>query len=86
MGLGMAYGMVLGLPFGIALDNIALGPALGLPMGLAIGAALEKRHQDKLRPLTEKEEKIRRIAVFFGVGLLVLGIAAFFIIAFLFNK
>jgi len=83
MGLGMAYGMALGLPFGIALRNIALGLALGLPIGLAIGAALEKKYQDKLRPLTEKEEKIRKIAVLFGIGLLVLGAIAGAIVFFM---
>ena len=76
LGLGMAFGLALGLPLGIAMDNIALGPGMGLPIGLAIGAALEKKHEKELRPLTEAEEKIRNHALMLALAILVLGAIA----------
>ena len=61
MGIGMAIGLPLGdfpaLLVGILTDNtttfIALGPALGCGLGVSLGAALEQRHKDEIRPLTE---------------------------------
>lgn len=77
LGWGMVIGFGIGMPLGIATDNIALGPAMGLPIGVAIGAALEKKHEDELRPLTEQEEKYQKLAVISGVGLLIAGIVVF---------
>ena len=79
MGMGMAIGMGAGVALGVAIGNIALGPALGLPIGVAIGAAMEQRHADELRPLTEKEQKLQRLAIIGGVLLLVAGVAVFFV-------
>jgi flagellar basal body-associated protein FliL len=79
MGMGMAIGMGAGVALGVAIGNIALGPALGLPIGVAIGAAMEQRHADELRPLTEKEQKLQRLAIIGGVVLLVAGVAVFFV-------
>lgn len=42
IGIGAAIGL-LGLPIGVALDNVALGPGFGLPIGVAIGAAMEAK-------------------------------------------
>lgn len=78
MGRGITIGVAIGFPLGVATDNIALGPALGLPIGLAIGAALEQKHAQDLRPLTEKEERLQRIGIVAGVGVLILGIAVYF--------
>jgi hypothetical protein len=77
MGLGIALGIPLGIPIGVAMGNISIGPALGVVFGVAIGAALEKKHENELRPLTEKEKELQRRAVLMGAGLLVLGLAAF---------
>ena len=53
---GMAIGMILFTPFGIALwlttgnpGLLGVGPAVGIPVGLSIGEAMYKRHieQDK---------------------------------------
>lgn len=76
VGLGMALGMAIGMPLGVAMDNVALGPGFGLPIGLAIGMALEKKNEDKLRPLTQKEEKMQKVALAWGAGLLLLGVLA----------
>ena len=83
MGQGIAIGFAIGIPLGIATDNIALGPALGLPIGVAIGTALEKKHAKELRPLTEQEEKLQRMAILAGVGLLLIGIVVFFVTSYL---
>lgn len=82
MGSGIAIGFGVGMALGIATDNIALGPALGLPIGVAIGAALEQKHAEDLRPLTEKEQKLQRIAILIGLGLVILGVVVFFATSF----
>lgn len=78
MGLWTALGIPLGMPIGIALGNIALGPAIGVGMGVAIGAAVEAKYrkEGKIRPLTKDEEKMRRKALMWGVGFLLLGMIA----------
>jgi hypothetical protein len=43
MGRNIAIGLVLGVVFGIAMDNDGLGIALGLPIGAATGLAQSKR-------------------------------------------
>jgi flagellar basal body-associated protein FliL len=77
IGLGMAIGMALGMPIGMALGIPSLGISFGLPLGLAIGIAWEKKNEDKLRPLTEKEEKVRRKIILYLVGALILGVLVF---------
>ena len=84
MGIGMAIGLPIGyfpsLLMGILTDNttlfIALGPAIGCGLGVAIGSALEQRHKNKIRPLTEEEQKIRSWAVGIGLLLAFLGVLA----------
>jgi hypothetical protein len=81
MGLGIVICMPLGLIMGIVMDNIpigiAIGPALGVGMGVGIGAGLEARHKDRVRPLTEKEKRIRKIAVLIALAFLVIGVLFF---------
>jgi hypothetical protein len=77
MGIGIALGIPLGMPIGLALGNIALGPALGLPIGVAIGAAMEKKNQDKIRPMTEAELKLKKRATIAGVLVALVGLLAF---------
>lgn len=74
---GIALGLVLGIPFGLALDNVALGPAIGLPIGLAIGSSLEKRNADKLRPRNEREERVHRWTLVGLIALALAGVVAF---------
>ena len=84
MGIGMAIGLPIGylpsLLIGILTDNttvfIALGPAIGCALGVAIGSALEQRHKNEIRPLTEEEHKSRRWAVSIGLLLAFLGVLA----------
>jgi O-antigen ligase len=83
IGLGMAAGIAIGMPLGIATDNIALGPALGLPIGVALGAAWEKKHEDELRPRTEQEEKLQRFVIAGLAALLVAGVGVFFVVTLL---
>jgi hypothetical protein len=44
LGLGVAFGLILGAGMGLALDNMAFMGA-GLPIGVAIGLALDQRHK-----------------------------------------
>ena len=44
IGLGVAFGIILGAGMGLALDNMAFMGA-GLAIGVAIGAGLEQRHK-----------------------------------------
>jgi ABC-type Fe3+ transport system permease subunit len=82
VGIGMSIELCVGLgvPIGIALDNLALGlalgPSMGVAMGVAIGSALEQRHKDEIRPLTEDERRTRRIAMIAGVAVLAIGVLA----------
>ncbi|MFH1257873.1 MAG: hypothetical protein ABIG96_05900 [Candidatus Micrarchaeota archaeon] len=83
LGLGMGLGMVIFTPIGIALSIttgnpglMGVGPAIGLSIGLAIGSALEKKHENELRPLTPEEEKFKSIGMKFAIILLVLGAVA----------
>jgi len=83
MGVGMCIGMALGLISSLAalrLDEmtafIGIGPAIGVSIGVAIGSALEQKYKDKVRPLTEQEQKMRKWATLIGLVLAALGILA----------
>lgn len=68
---GLAIGIPLGIPIGLALGNIALGPAIGVAIGAAIGTFYEKKYEKegKIRPLTKKEEKIKKRNLWWILGL-----------------
>jgi hypothetical protein len=83
VGLGLAFGIGIGMPLGAAIGNISLGPALGLPIGFAIGSALEKKNEDKLRPLTEREIEMKKKSLMLVFGLLIAGMLTFTAIFFL---
>ena len=90
MGIGIAIGMILFLPFGavfwILLDNpgmIGIGPAMGMAVGVSIGAALEKKYNPNPRPPTAEEKKIIKRFVFIGIITLLAGVALFLWILFL---
>lgn len=83
IGLGMAIGVALGIPIGFVLDMPEMSVTIGVPLGLAIGIAWEEKNKDKLRPLTEKEEEMRRKMVLYLVGTLILGLLVFLAFTFL---
>ena len=45
-------------------------------MGVAIGAALEQKHKNDIRPLTETEQKVRNWTIWGLLILLLLGVFA----------
>jgi hypothetical protein len=68
----------LGLPLSIVSGNpglIGIGPAIGVSFGLAIGSAIEAKYkkEGKIRPLTEKEKKRKKIGVTSGLIILLIG-------------
>lgn len=67
---GMVIGAVLGIFYGLALDNIALGIGVGLPMGVAIGQRLAGEE-------IIKDKKIRRRTSWALLGTMFLGAAVF---------
>ncbi len=40
IGIGLAIGILIGIPISLALGNIALGPAMVLPIGPGLGVAM----------------------------------------------
>lgn len=72
---GLILGIPLGIPIGLAFGNIALGPAIGVGIGMILGTYFEKKYEKegKIRPLTEKEEKIKKgkLKWLLGIGLIV---------------
>jgi hypothetical protein len=84
MGIGIATGLPVGylLAFAIGLlvdetsSFVAIGPALGSGLGIAIGSALEHKHKNEIRPLTEAEQKVRHWALLEGGLLVLLGVLA----------
>lgn len=91
LGFGMVLGVPIGfgisLPFGVAMDNIALGisigPAIGAAFGIAFGLYMEKKNADKLRSLTPGEElakgkALKITAAILGIGIMVLSVVFFF--------
>ncbi|MBW2964761.1 hypothetical protein KY363_04840 [Candidatus Woesearchaeota archaeon] len=80
MGYGIVLGTGFGIPFGLAIGNLAffgVGLPIGLAIGSAIGAAKEKEAKEAglIRPLTNQEKKAKRLALYAGIGTLVFGVA-----------
>jgi len=71
MGQGIGIGMAVGVAIGLSMDTIAIGIPIGVAIGVAIGTSMEKKHAHELRPLTEKEMKMKRQAITMGIGLLI---------------
>lgn len=87
MVIGIAIFSGLGIPLAIVTENLGLigiGPAIGVSFGLAIGSSIEAKHkkEGKIRPLTEKEKKRKKIAIMAGLVILSLS-ALFFLLLFL---
>ncbi len=79
-GKGMAIGIPIGMGIGIALENIGVGVAIGVALGTAFGSGWEKKYADKLRPLTEKEKKIKKYKILFIGGLVLIGLIVFILL------
>ena len=85
MGIGIAIFSGFGIPLCIATDNyglIGIGPAIGVAFGLSIGQAIENKYkkENKIRPLTEEEKKRKKMAVFAGIAILMLGVIVFLLL------
>lgn len=87
MSIGMCIGIALGcIPsfMGLLFDQMApfvgIGPAIGCGLGVAIGSALEQRHKDQLRPLTEAERQTRTRLTLVGLGALALLVLSLFVV------
>jgi uncharacterized oligopeptide transporter (OPT) family protein len=78
IGLGIAFGLLFGLPLSLAIGNPGL-IGIGLPIGLAIGIAVEEKYkkEGKIRPLTKEEKKTQKTLTIAGIIIFALGIAAF---------
>lgn len=57
---GVALGLLLGLPVGLALGNLAWGPAIGVALGIPIGIALEKEKNPNPQRLSKEEEMVMK--------------------------
>jgi len=85
LGLGIALGLPLGYFVAFLLGRLlskdvlffSLGPSLGAGVGIVTGSILEKKNKDKLRPLTEKEQKLKNASIIIMLGLLLLGVVSF---------
>ena len=74
-GQGLAIGVALGVALGSALGNVGLGIAMGVALGVALGAGMEEDagKRGKVRRLSEKEKRRRRVLGWwsFVIGLLI---------------
>ena len=82
MGIGIALFSGLGVVISAVMENyafIGIGPAIGVAFGLPIGQAIENKHKEQgnIRPLTQKEKRTRKNALFLGLGLFLLGVVVF---------
>ena len=80
---GMGTGIAIGAGIGAALGNIAIGVAIGVAIGAAIGSSLENQHKDEIRPITDEEKELKKQAIMFSVGTLLVGVVVFVIIYFI---
>ncbi len=85
IGIGIAIFSGLGIPLSIAMKIpglIGIGPAIGVAIGVAIGQSIETKYKNegKIRPLTKEEKKNRKIAVFAGISILILGFTVFLLL------
>lgn len=88
MGIGPSFGFLLGyaLAFiiGLFTDSmtffIIIAPAIGAGLGVSIGSVLEWKYKDKIRPLTEQEQKMQKWGVALGLIMLLVGIFVFILI------
>lgn len=87
MSIGMCIGIAIGcVPSlaGILFDEmssfVAIGPAIGCGVGIAIGSALESKHKNEVRPLTEDEQRVRFRLTLVGLAALALLVLSVFVL------
>ena len=88
MGIGVVAFSVVGVSLSILLKNfgvIGVWPAFGVMIGFVIGKAIENKHEEEgmMRPLTNKEKKVRILAVAVLLILLLLVAVVFSMMYFL---
>ena len=88
MAIGIAIFSGLGIPLSFVTKNpglIGIGPAIGVAFGLAIGQSIENKYklEGKIRPLTESEQKRKKMVVLAGIAILALGVLLFVLLLFL---
>jgi hypothetical protein len=81
IGIGIALFGGVGVVLATASGNpglIGIGPGLGVAFGAAVGAAQENRAraEGNLRPLAAPERRRLRRALWLGIALVLLGVAA----------
>jgi len=82
MGKGIAFGLPLGYLIGFLIAVLSknnslwfiIGSVLGMSFGLIIGLFLERKNKKRIRSLTEKERKIRRLTMLTLSALILIGI------------
>lgn len=82
IGIGMAIFSGLGIPISIATGSYAfmgIGPAIGVSVGVAIGQSIENKKEKEglIRPLTEAEQRNRKLLTLAGVFILAIGVVLF---------
>lgn len=86
MATGILFCSVFGLVLGVIFESSTLiaitlfSVQVGVVLGLAIGAVVESKYKKAgmIRPLNEKEKRMKRIGIWIGLIILILGLAAFF--------
>ena len=84
MCIGIAIFSGLGVLLGIITHDytfFGIVPGLGVAFGLAIGQVIENKYkkEGKIRPLTEDEKRLKKMAISAGIVLLILGVIVFLI-------
>lgn len=83
MCIGIAMGSIPALVW-LFLDDMSvwegIAPAIGLGLGVAIGSALEHKHKDELRPLTEEGQRRRFRLTLVALVLLALPVLSLFVL------
>jgi len=86
MGIGIVVCTGLWIPLSIFVLKtpglIGLGTAIGVSIGLVIGSSIESKYKKagKIRLLTKQEKTNKKIAVFAGIVLVLLGCAVFLLV------
>lgn len=72
MGIGISIGIAIGAALGPVFENFGAGIGIGVAIGAGIGSALEQRHKDELRPLTEQEKVRQKRSILIGLTVMIL--------------
>jgi hypothetical protein len=82
VGIGISIGIAIGAGLGPIFDNFGVGIGIGVAIGAGIGTALEQRHKDELRPLTEDESKHQKRGITIGLAVAVI-LGVFLVVVYL---